>query len=113
MAKKTLTKEELVESIAKAKTEIRQGENRVKQLKKENNELERKQRTNRLIQRGAILESMIKEPETLTNEQIKKLLQTAFRSAQETVRKMADDFRAENTAAIAAHKVENQSPDAS
>ena len=113
MAKKPLTKEELKESIEKAKTTIRQGENLVKQLKKENAELERRQRTNRLIQRGAILEKFIDEPESLTNEQIKILLQTAFRSAQATVHKMADTFRAENESAAAVHNGENPSPDAS
>ena len=113
MAKKTMTKEELNASIALAKNEIRQGENLINQMKKENAVLERRQRTNRLIQRGAILESMIKEPDTLTNEQIKKMLKTAFLSAQETVREMADAFRAENTAAANANGGENQPPDAS
>ena len=113
MAKKPLTKEQLEASIALAKNEIRQGENLVKQLKKENTELERRQRTNRLIQRGALVESMIKEPDTLTNEQIKKLLQTAFRSAQETVREMTDAFRAENAATADENSGENQPPNAS
>ena len=111
MAKKPLTKEQLESSIALARNEIRQGENYVKQLKKENTELERKQRTNRLIQRGAMLESMIKEPDTFTNEQIKKMLLTAFRSAQETIREMADRFRAENIAAANANSGENITPD--
>jgi hypothetical protein len=39
MAKKSLTKEELKESIAKARNAIRQGEHLVHQMKKENAEL--------------------------------------------------------------------------
>ena len=103
MGKKKLTKEELNENIAKAKNEIRQGENLVKQLNKKVSHAERNLRTRRLIERGAILESMIKEPETLTNEQIKKMLLTAFRSAEATVREMAEIFRAENAANATAH----------
>jgi len=112
MAKKTLTKEELVESIANAKTVIRQGEGLVNQLKKENVVLESKQRTRRLIQRGAILESMIREADNLTNEQIKKVLHKAFSLSQTILRKMVDGFRAENTVAIEADNGENVSPEA-
>ena len=109
MAKK-LSQEELKESIARAKTEIRQCENYINQQTKKNSKLERSLRTRRLIQRGAILESMIREPDTLTNEQIKKMLKTAFLSAQETVREMADAFRAENAAAANANSGENELP---
>ena len=110
MAKKPLTKEQLKESIEKSKTEIRQGENLVNQLKKENVVLESKQRTRRLIQRGAILESMIREADNLTNEQIKKMLHKAFSLSQAILREMADGFRAENAVAVEAQIGENISP---
>lgn len=38
----------------------------------------RKERTRRLIQRGAILEQYLTEPEKLTNEQISEIVKYAF-----------------------------------
>ncbi len=90
--KKTIA--ELKEDIANTEKQIRQGENYVKQLIQQNKQQVRSARTRRLIERGALLESMIKEADTLTNEQIKKLLQTAFNSA--VVRELATALRAEN-----------------
>ena len=99
MSKTNMTAAEMREELAKTKTEIAQTENSLNQMIRQTNKLTRKARTSRLIQRGALLESMIKEADTLTNEQIKKLLQTAFNSA--SVREMAVAFRAENAAAAA------------
>ena len=110
MAQTIKTKEELNANIAKARNEIRQGENAIKQMRREVSKKTRKARTNRLIQRGALLESMIKEPDTLTNEQIKKLLRAAFNSA--TVREMAVAFRAENAAGTAGQNGEKQAAQA-
>lgn len=39
----------------------------------------RKKRTHRLIERGAILESFIEEASEKSNEEIKEILQRAFR----------------------------------
>lgn len=64
--------------IEKTKTEIRQLENKAKRLTQSHSNLERKARTRRLIQRGAILESLIPQAETLTNEQIQSVLLAAF-----------------------------------
>lgn len=44
-------------------------------------EHDRKARTKRLIERGAILESLIGNAEALSNEEIKALLQTVLASA--------------------------------
>jgi uncharacterized coiled-coil DUF342 family protein len=74
MPKKKLTKEELNANIEKAKNEIRQGENLIKQLTCQCSQMERKARTRRLIERGAIAESLIDGAEALTNEQFKTLL---------------------------------------
>lgn len=43
-------------------------------------ERERKARTKRLIERGAILESLISEADTFTNEQIKAFLEKTIRT---------------------------------
>jgi hypothetical protein len=66
------------EQIAKAKTEIRQNENRLKEQLQKKTLLERNARTRRLIERGAITESLINGADTLTNDQVKQLLQSAL-----------------------------------
>ena len=64
----------LNERIAETKEKISQYENQVKRLVQKQGEAERKARTRRLIERGALLESVLPEPETLTNEQVKEIL---------------------------------------
>lgn len=68
----------LDERISEAKTKLAQTENHLKQLLQKQKEAERKARTRRLIERGAILESMIDGAETLTNEEIQALLASAL-----------------------------------
>ena len=63
-----------IERIASIEEQIAQLENQRKQLVQKHKEDERKARTRRLIQRGAILEGFIPEPETYTEEQIQTLL---------------------------------------
>jgi len=63
------------EKIEGIKTEIQQLENKYKRLLQEQKEQERKARTKRLIERGAILESLINGADKLTNEQIKTFLE--------------------------------------
>lgn len=77
------------EQIAKAEEEIRQLQNRKKKLLNQKKSEERKLRTHRLVERGAILESLLEQPEQYTNEQIKGLLETALRTpqAQEILRR--------------------------
>lgn len=70
------------EQIAKAEEEIRQLQNRKKKLLNQKKSEERKIRTHRLVERGAILESLLEQPEQYTNEQIKGLLETALRTPQ-------------------------------
>jgi hypothetical protein len=94
MPKVKKTAADMREEIAETEIELRQSEHYIKQLMRENSKLTRKARNSRLIQRGLLVESMIKEADTLTNEQIKRLLQTAFKSAE--VREMAVAFRKEN-----------------
>lgn len=70
------------EQIAKAEEEIRQLQNKKKKLLNQKRGEERKIRTHRLVERGAILESLFEQPEQYTNEQIKGLLETALRTPQ-------------------------------
>ena len=70
------------EQIAKAEEEIRQLQNRKKKLLNQKRGEERKIRTHRLVERGAILESLLEQPEQYTNEQIKGLLETALQTPQ-------------------------------
>ena len=94
MAKKIQSKEELQSNIEKVKTNIRQGENYVKQLLKQSNQLERRQRTHRLIERGAIAESLIDDAAMLTNEQFKTLLSAGLN--MEAVRELLAFFKNSN-----------------
>lgn len=70
------------EQIAKAEEEIRQLQNRKKKLLNQKKAEERKARTHRLIERGAILESLLEQSERYSNEQIKDLLETALQTPQ-------------------------------
>ena len=70
----------LNERIAETKEKISQYENQVKRLVQQQKEAERKARTRHLIERGAILESLIDRAETLTSEEIKAVLTAALGS---------------------------------
>ncbi|MCL2409620.1 MAG: DUF3847 domain-containing protein [Oscillospiraceae bacterium] len=86
MPKSKLT---IAEQIERAKEDIRQETNKLKLLNQKQKEQERKDRTRRLIERGAIVESLIDGAETLDNERIKTILQTALSSRQVTPRAAA------------------------
>jgi hypothetical protein len=63
------------EKIAEAKEKISQYENQLKEILQKQRVQERKDRTRRLIERGAILESLIFGADALTNDQIKAFLE--------------------------------------
>jgi len=71
-----------VERIASIEEQIAQLETQRKSLIQKQKEEERKTRTKRLMERGAILESLIPSTDALTNEQVKtfleKTVQTEF-----------------------------------
>jgi len=69
-----------IERIAGIEAEIKQLENRRKRLLQQQKEQERKVRTRRLIERGAILESLLDGAETLTNEEVKAVLSAALKT---------------------------------
>ena len=76
--------------IAKVENDIRQGENKVKRLMQKNNQQERKDRTRRLIERGAILESQVPNAAQFSNEQIKTILQYAL--ATDVAKEIIDGY---------------------
>ena len=83
------TAEERIESVQE---QIRQLENQKKRLMQQQKEQERKSRTKRLIERGAILESLIPEADMFTNEQIKAFLEKTIRT--ESARKARENLTA-------------------
>ena len=64
-----------VEKIDSIQAQIQQLENERRRLMQQQREQERKARTKRLIERGAILESLIPGAAEYTNEQIKAFLE--------------------------------------
>ncbi|MDL2234638.1 DUF3847 domain-containing protein [Christensenellaceae bacterium OttesenSCG-928-L17] len=72
------SKRTLDERIAEMKLKKEQAENQLKQLLTRQKEAVRKARAHRLIERGAMLESMIDGADALTNEQIKSVLAVAL-----------------------------------
>ena len=84
---------DIEEKIAKAEEEIRQLQNRKRKLLNQKKDAERKARTHRLIERGAIMESLLEKPEQYSNEQIKGLLEVAFQTAQAQVQSAGSNRR--------------------
>lgn len=60
---------------AEVETELKQLENRQKILLNRKHKEERRQRTHRLIEQGAILESIFPEVAVMTGEQVRAFLQ--------------------------------------
>ena len=82
------------------KDKINDTEERLRQLKNQEQKIlkqdivkRRKERTHRLITRGAILESLIENAEELTDEEIKILLEEATKTKEfkETLRIMREN----------------------
>ena len=83
------------EQIAKAEEQIKRLNNKKKRLISEQKQAERKKRTKLLIERGAILESVIENSTDFSNEQLQTLLIEIFSS--ESVRAKVRNLR-EHTA---------------
>ena len=88
-----------IEKEEKLKKQIRNLENEKKILKKEEEALRRKERSHRLIVRGAILEKHLKKPLILTDEDIDRLLEYIFVLKQ--VDEWLNDLISEREAQIA------------
>ena len=92
--------EQIRQESKEIKDKIDDTEERLMQLKNQENKIlkqdivkRRKERTHRLITRGAILESLIENAEELTDEEIKNLLEEAtktkeFKETLRVIRKM-------------------------
>ena len=81
--------EQIRQESKKIKDKIDDKEERLRQLKNQEKKIlkqdivkRRKERTHRLITRGAILESLIENAEELTDEEIKILLEEATKTKE-------------------------------
>jgi hypothetical protein len=70
------------EKITSIEEQIAQLKNRQRELTQKHRAKERKERTRRLIERGAIAESLIDNADALTNEQFKSVIERALRQDQ-------------------------------
>lgn len=79
---------EIKNNIDNTEERLRQLKNQEKKILKQDIVKRRKERTHRLITRGAILESLIENAEELTDEEIKILLEEATKTKEfkETLR---------------------------
>ena len=86
------TREELQAEIEDGKKKIRQYENREKLLRQKLSREERKERSHRLIVRGAVFESIVPEAKGMTDEEAAALLRIALTSqpARDYLKKRAE-----------------------
>ena len=84
---------EIKDKIDDTEERLRQLKNQEKKILKQDIVKKRKERTHRLITRGAILESFIENSEELTDEEIKILLEEATKTKEfkETLRIMREN----------------------
>ena len=84
---------EIKEKIDDTEERLRQLKNQEKKILKQDIEKRRKERTHRLITRGAILESLIENAEELTDEEIKILIEevTKTKEFKETLKIMREN----------------------
>ncbi|MEQ2401886.1 DUF3847 domain-containing protein [Peptoniphilus hominis (ex Hitch et al. 2025)] len=84
---------EIKDKIDDTEERLRQLKNREQKILKQDIIKRRKERTHRLITRGAILESLIENAEELTDEEIKILLEEAIETKEfkETLRIMREN----------------------
>ena len=84
---------EIKDKIDDTEERLRQLKNQEKKILKQDIIKRRKERTHRLITRGAILESLIENAEELTDEEIKILLEEATKTKEfkETLRIMIEN----------------------
>ena len=70
--------EKLNQEIAKTEAKLRRAEHKEKMLEHQIKTLNRKERTHRLCTRGAMLESHLPHPESVTDEQVSTILKVLF-----------------------------------
>ena len=84
IVKKEAIMQTIDEKIEATKVELEQSENHLNLLLNRKRGAERKERTHRLIERGAVLESVLKGSEKLTTEQLQILLSEVFHLSEVT-----------------------------
>ena len=84
---------EIKDKIDNTEERLRQEKNQEKKILKQDVVKRRKERTHRLITRGAILESLIENAKELTGEEIKILLEEATKTKEfkETLKIMREN----------------------
>ena len=84
---------EIKDIINDTEERLRQLKNQEKKILKQDIVKRRKERTHRLLTRGAILESLIENAEELTDEEIKILLEEAIKTKEfkETLKLMREN----------------------
>ena len=89
---------EIKDKIDNTEERLRQLKNQEKKILKQDIIKRRKERTHRLITRGAILESLIENAEELTDEEIKILLEEATKTKEfkETLKIMRENYEKYN-----------------
>lgn len=70
--------EKLNQEIVKTEAKLRRAKDKEKMLEHQMKLLTRKERTHRLCTRGAMLESYFTHPESVTDEQVSKILKCLF-----------------------------------
>lgn len=93
-----------LEKISGIEEEIRQLENRRRQLVQEQKAQERKDRTKRLCRRKGLFESLVPDSIPLTEEQFKTFLEKTV--AAEHGRRLLDEMTAQNAVRTAAEGAE-------
>lgn len=91
--------EKLNQEIAKTEAKLRRAEHKEKMLEHQIKTLKRKERTHRLCTRGAMLESHLPHPESVTDEQVSTILKVLFHRSdtQRLVAQVLTENRKEDT----------------
>ena len=101
------TAQVLAAQVEAVEKDIKQKENRLKELRQQHKAQESRERAHRLIERGAILESLIEDVLTLTNVQIKTFLEKTIQT--EFARKILTQVKEQNAAETPAEQPIQQS----
>lgn len=86
--------EKLNQEIAKTEAKLRRAEHKEKMLEHQIKTLDRKERTHRLCTRGAMLESHLLHPESMTDEQVSTILKVLFHRSN--TKSLVEQILAEN-----------------
>ena len=84
----------LNQEIAKTEAKLRRAEHKEKMLEYQIKKLNRKERTHRLCTRGAMLESHLPHPESVTDVQVSTLLKILFHRSD--IRQLMEKILKEN-----------------